>query len=290
MDIKKVRIWETHFETIGKMNNMPYPGEVVREVERKGYSIDCKGRKGFLGSQLQYTLSGEGVFQKNDEVIRMKPGMAFLQNHNDNSNMYYYPEDGVEPWHFIWISFLSPTVEKMVDDITTKYGQVFHIPIESHLVKTLFSYQNPKRRIRFISAFEGAHLVMDILTELGKYTSPGIDTVKTPDRMVLRAQEYIHNNLDKVISIEDVATECGVSREHFSRIFKEQLDESPSAYLIRSRIEQAIRLLISTNLSCKEIASMVGYDNAVSFNRTFKRLVKMTPLELRIAGYSPQIR
>jgi AraC-like DNA-binding protein len=290
MDLRTCRLWEMHFEITGKLESLPYPFEVVREIETKSYYIDCSKRQDHPGAQLSYTLYGEGRFKINDKVIKLLPGMAFLQNHSDKRNAYFYPENGTEPWHFIWISFFSPTVEKMVKEINDNYGQIFHIPRESHLVKTLFSYQNSKRSTRFMSPFEGAHLVMDILTNLGKYVSEDDQHQAIPARLVKRVQEYMHKNIEKVLSIEDIAKECEVSREHLSRVFKEQLGESPATYLVKRRMELACRLLISTNLSCKEIASQAGYENVVSFNRTFKRLVKMTPGEIRSAGYAPQIR
>lgn len=289
MDLTNCRIWQVHFEIVGKLDSLPYPGEIVREVQDKSYHIDCKKRLNYGGGQLSYTLSGEGRFKIGDKVIPMLPGMAFLQKHNDARNAYYYPEDGTEPWHFIWISFFSPTVEAMVKDITDNYGQIYHIPQESNLIKTLFDYENPDNLLRFMSPFEGARLVSDILTDLGNYTSPDKSIKKAPTRLIKHAQEYIHNNIEQPISVENVAEECGVSREHLSRVFKEQLGELPSDYITKRRIRQACRFLVSSNLSCKEIAVRVGYDSAVSFNRTFKRITRMTPGEVRSLGYSPQI-
>lgn len=289
MDLRTCRLWQVHFEIVGKLDNLPYPGEIIREVQNKSYYIDSSKRPILGGGQLSYTLSGEGRFKIGDKVITMLPGMAFLQNHNDARNAYYYPENGTEPWHFIWISFWSPCTELIVRDITDAYGQIYHIPQDSNLIKTLFSYEEFDSSLRFMSPFEGARLVMDILTDLGNYTSPEKNTKKAPTRLIKHAQEYIHNNIDKTINIEDVAGECGVSREHLSRVFKEQLSESPSNYLSKRRIRQACSLLVSSKLSCKEIAARVGYDSAVSFNRTFKRVTKMTPGEVRALGYSPQI-
>jgi AraC-like DNA-binding protein len=157
------------------------------------------------------------------------------------------------------------------------------------LVKTLFDYENDHDALRFVSSFEGARLVTDILMDLGNYVLPGENRQRLPVRLVKHAQEYIHNNMDKAINVEDIAAECGVSREHLSRVFREQVDESPLNYLNKRRIRQACRLLVASNLSCKEIALRVGYDSAVSFNRTFKRLTKTTPGEVRALGYSPQI-
>jgi AraC-like DNA-binding protein len=289
MDLNNCRLWQVHFEIAGKLESWPYPGEIVREEQNKSYYIDSAERPGHRGSQLSYTLSGEGCFKIGDKVISMKPGMAFLQNHDDARNAYYYPENGTEPWHFIWISFFSPVVEAMVKNITDAYGQIYHIPREANLIKTLFDYENSGNTLRFMSPFEGARLVTEILTGLGNYTLPEENKRKIPGHLIKHAQEYIHNNMGEAINIEDIAHECGVSREHLSRVFKEQVNESPSNYLTKRRIRQACRMLVSSNLSGKEIANRVGYDSAVSFNRTFKRVTKMTPGEVRRLGYSPQI-
>jgi len=289
MDLKTCRLWQVHFEIIGKLDNLPWPGEIVREEQNKSYRIDSAERTEHSGGQLSYTLSGEGRFKIGDKVISMLPGMAFLQNHDDARNAYYYPENGTEPWHFIWISFFSPTVEAMVKDITDTYGQIYHIPREANLIKTLFDYENSSDTLRFMSPFEGARLVSNILTDLGNYALPEETKKSLPTHLIKHAQEYIHNNMNRTINIEDIARECGVSREHLSRVFKEQVNESPSNYLTKRRIRQACRFLVSSNLSSKEIASRVGYDSAVSFNRTFKRITNKTPGEVRTLGYSPQI-
>ncbi len=289
MNFATCRLWQVHFEIVGKLDDLPYPGELVREQQNKPYHIDCKKRYDHRGGQLSYTLSGEGRFKIGDKVIPMLPGMAFLQKHNDARNAYYYPENGTEPWHFIWISFYSPTVEKMVKTITDNYGQIYHLPQESSLVRTLFDYENDHDSLRFISPFEGARLITDILMDLGNYVLPEENRKRLPVRLIKHAQEYIHNNMYKAMNVEDIAAECGVSREHLSRVFKEQLNESPLNYLNKRRIRHACRLLVSSNLSCKEIAGRVGFDSAVSFNRAFKRLTRLTPGEVRGSGYSPQI-
>lgn len=290
MDRKTCRLWQVHFEVSNPLENLPCPFEIVREVQTKPYYIDCAKREKLRGAQFSYTLSGEGRFKINDKVIPLLPGTAFLQNHFDARNAYYYPENGTEPWHFIWISFFSPAVENMVREITDRYGQIYQLPPESHLIRTLFSYENSESSLRFITPFEGMRLVMNILADLGEYAASEQNRQQTPSRLIRQVKEYMHSNLDKIISIESIAEEYAVSREHLSRLFYAQTGESPSAYLTKRRMEQACRLLISSELSCKEIAAMTGYESAASFSRTFKRLVKMTPGEIRTAGFIPKIR
>jgi hypothetical protein len=139
MNLESCRLWQVHFEIVGKLENLPYPGEIVSEMQNKSYYIDSSKRPAHHGGQLSYTLSGEGRFKIGDKIIPMLPGMAFLQNHNDARNAYYYPESGTEPWRFIWISFSSSSVEKMIKDITDAYGQIYHIPQDSNLIKTLLN-------------------------------------------------------------------------------------------------------------------------------------------------------
>ena len=289
MNLSTCRLWQIHFEIVAKLNSLPCPDEIVREVQGKSYYIDCKERPWHKGGQLSYTLSGEGRFKIGDKVISLLPGIAFLQNHNDARNAYYYPENGTEPWHFIWLSFSSPFAEKMIKDITDNYGQIYHIPRESNLIKALFSYEDTNTSLRFMSPLKGARLVMDILTDLENYIPSRENIQKAPTRLIKYAQEYIHNNINTNINIEDIAAKCEVSREHLSRVFKEQLGESPSNYLTKRRIRQACRLLVASKLSCKEISAKVGYDSASSFNRTFKKITKITPGKVRSLGYSPQI-
>ncbi|MFA7231873.1 MAG: AraC family transcriptional regulator [Victivallaceae bacterium] len=291
LDFAKCRMWEVKFEIPGRIKSLPYPGEVVEEIQScPEYRIECKLRKNFTGCQLSCTLEGEGVFRSGKKEYRLTPGMAFMQNHNDTNTAYYYPKDGSGDWRFLWISFYSPTVEKIVRELVAQYGYIYHIPLDSPLIKKLKSYKNYRDTLQFLSPFEGARMIMDIITGLEPSTAPDKTGLTTQFTLSRQAQEYIFSNLANRIGVEDVAKELQVSREHLSRTFKSQTGETLMNYLIKKRMELACKLLISTNLSCKEIAGRTGYDNPMSFIRAFKKTVRLTPGELRRIGYAPEIR
>lgn len=90
--------------------------------------------------------------------------------------------------------------------------------------------------------------------------------------------------------MERIARDLGVTREHLSRIFRQQFGQPPSEYLMKRKMELACKLLLSANLTCKEIAERIGYENSISFNRAFKNLVKMPPGQLREFGCVPETR
>lgn len=284
------RVWEVNFEIPARIPSLPYPAIVVEEKQLvPEYNVQGKDRKNMTGCQLSCTLGGEGIFRYKKQEYRLTPGMAFLQNHNDVNTAYYYPSDGKQPWNFIWFAFFSKTAESIVREMVSHYGYIYRLPLDSGIIKKLKSYNHYRGTLQILSPLEATKMVMDILTGLDKHIEAKYNA-STQSNLIRRVQEYIFENISNEIGVEQIAQNIGISREHLSRIFRQQLNESPSRYLIKRKIELACKLLISTNLTCKEIAERIGYENSVSFNRAFKSLVRMPPGQLREWGYVPEIR
>jgi AraC-like DNA-binding protein len=91
------------------------------------------------------------------------------------------------------------------------------------------------------------------------------------------ALEYIHNNLETGMSLQEVADAAGLSVGHFAHLFKACLGETPHQYVIRQRVERARRLLEQGDLSLAEVALAVGFYDQAHFTNNFKRLTGMTP-------------
>jgi len=65
------------------------------------------------------------------------------------------------------------------------------------------------------------------------------------------------------------------------RLFRSQVEKSPSAYITEARLETATRLLCDTELSVAEIGLLVGYSDVTAFRMAFKRRLRRTPQEFR---------
>ncbi|MEO1146351.1 MAG: AraC family transcriptional regulator [Cyanobacteria bacterium J06638_22] len=89
--------------------------------------------------------------------------------------------------------------------------------------------------------------------------------------------EYIQTNLDRKISLSELAEIVQLSPCHFSHLFKGSTGISPHQYLIRCRIERAKHLLMLNNASIASVAQTVGFASQGHFTYHFKRLVGMTP-------------
>lgn len=94
---------------------------------------------------------------------------------------------------------------------------------------------------------------------------------------IRRALDYIEDSYDLRISLAELASTAGLSRFHFSRLFKQQIGISPAHYLEKARIEKAKRLLRSREFSVADVAQQVGFADQSHFTRRFKRHVGLTP-------------
>ena len=98
---------------------------------------------------------------------------------------------------------------------------------------------------------------------------------------VEKARLYIQEHYCEKLTLELVASKMYISPELLSRNFKKRTGYSFVDYIIMLRINKAKKLLLSSYLHIKDIASQVGYDDHTYFCKVFKRETQMTPLEYR---------
>jgi transcriptional regulator GlxA family with amidase domain len=99
------------------------------------------------------------------------------------------------------------------------------------------------------------------------------------------AIHFMNSNLERPISLTEMAAIARLSPSHLSHLFKTQTGFSPGEYLRRLRMEKASHLLATTLLSIKEIMAVVGYNNRSNFLRHFRRYYGAAPSEYRQRNY-----
>jgi len=102
-------------------------------------------------------------------------------------------------------------------------------------------------------------------------------------RAVSEAVRFIHENYARDVSLNDIAEAVHLSPFHAARLFKQALGVSPHQYVIQVRVNSARSLLSagSGEQSLAEVASAVGFADQSHLTRHFKRLLGITPKQLR---------
>lgn len=96
-----------------------------------------------------------------------------------------------------------------------------------------------------------------------------------------RSKELLLANPRGDIGLEQLATECGLSRAHFARCFKVTTGKSPISWLLNQRLNRAMALLADTNMTLTDIANLTGFADQSHFSRVFSRHVRTAPSEWR---------
>ena len=103
----------------------------------------------------------------------------------------------------------------------------------------------------------------------------------TKSRRIAKVCEYIDQNLDKDLSLAEVAALVNMSESAFSHFFKKRTGLSYINYVNNQRIARACTLLSDTTLSASEICYDCGFNNKSNFIRIFRKKKNMTPIEYR---------
>jgi len=110
---------------------------------------------------------------------------------------------------------------------------------------------------------------------------------KVESRIVVLAKRAIHERFaDPEFSLEAASTRAGVSKNHLSFEFSRETGETFTEYVARVRIDEAKRLLATTQMLVYEVGARVGYPSVEHFSRVFKKLAGVSPVKFR-AGFHP---
>ncbi|WP_199617590.1 helix-turn-helix domain-containing protein [Paenibacillus alkalitolerans] len=96
-----------------------------------------------------------------------------------------------------------------------------------------------------------------------------------------RAKNYIQQRFTEDISLEEVAEYVHLNPHYLSKIFKQQFGETFIDFVTRLRIEKAISLMSTGQMSLKEVCFEAGYKDPNYFSRVFKKITGVTPTEYR---------
>jgi AraC-like DNA-binding protein len=217
--------------------------------------------------ELILNLHGrENIFQAGQYVI-FRPGCATRYSKSDHNDMTYY-----------WIHFTGSEVPEVLADCgiqtETRYDAGVSQPLidDFHRLFDNFLYRDP-----YLQPAAAALLVL-ILVRLRRRAEGQLkkSTDVTPER-IGRSLAYIHKNYSKAITVRELAELEHLSASRYSALFRACMGQSPQSFIIDMRLRMAIELLQRTDLTVKQVAHTVGYDDQLYFSRLFRSRKGVAP-------------
>lgn len=245
------------------------------------YSFGPATRNHYL---FHYVLSGTGRLMANDSrgishEYQIRSGEGFMIFPRQINT---YIADTKLPWEYVWIEFDGMRAREIIETA----GLSPDHPVYHAAYKDL--RENMKDEMLYIAEHHDAppfHLMGHLylfIDYLSRSSSSQIATSgRVRDFYIKEALNYIEQNFQNDISVENIASFCGLNRTYFGRIFKETVGKSPQQFLLSYRMAKAAELLKLTELTINDVGNAVGYPNQLHFSRAFKNVYGVSPREWR---------
>jgi AraC-like DNA-binding protein len=92
-----------------------------------------------------------------------------------------------------------------------------------------------------------------------------------------KSLRYLEENLESKVGVEKLGEIAGLSAHRFSALFREVMGASPHQYILRRRIEKAMRMLTTSEAAVMEIAGQLGFHDQPHFTKLFKSTTGVSP-------------
>lgn len=221
---------------------------------------------------LHMVLEGSGTVKVKDKTYKAKAGdMFFIPPY---VNLCYYPDEN-NVWKYVWFEFLGDLSEvygeKMgfSDDVNVKRCRSFEKNVL--LLEKIFTDRENNKAIGYY----------DVLSVFYKILEGNVR--KTENQSIVDGViDFINCHFARpTLSVPEICDNFNISHSYLCRIFKETVGVTVKNYITKIRVNEACRLLETTDSGVKEVAESVGFSDDIHFMKVFKNITQKTPTEYR---------
>ena len=275
-DLLRINEPSDYYAGVGTAN-LPDPLQVLfflRENKSKlqQHAIQNRSHHRFV---LLFNMGTEGHVHVDDLELPIKPGQALVilpyQFHH-----FSKLKSRRLRWLFCTFELEDPTIleplrNRVLDtnnEVTTLLEQLLEI------------WHAPSSELQTMRLQAGLLCLLLSLRQLGEHSEPGL-LPETEDNLLRTVNRLMTQWRGRTVNIVDVADAMGYSPSRLRSIFKQAAGVTLGAYLKNYRLNRAMALLRTSNLSISEIASEAGFASPQAFSRNFKKEIGATPRSYR---------
>jgi AraC-like DNA-binding protein len=252
-------------------------------VESEGYGSIVAHSHEFV--ELVYVVSGEGENNIGNKRIPVKSGDIFMIADRETRHSLCPIGD---PSSFLIINIIFPYDFYKFNYALLSPEHVFTAEMVPNAKQLVEQIQEEYVAKRWQYEEVTYSLTKVLLTQLfrclptHRAKRKNVSTSrKQVNEYIETAVQYIHQNFEKQIDVDDVAAACGLCKQYLQRLFKRERDTSIVAFIIKYRIEQSCRYLLNTDYPVVKVAQLVGFNDLKYFYSKFKEIVGYTPIQYK---------
>ncbi|MDH6357889.1 helix-turn-helix domain-containing protein [Parabacteroides sp. PF5-9] len=275
------------FNIIEKALNNPLTSELV--IHSMGYFPKAENhyidRENGCGEYLLiYCTKGEGWYRLNGKLYIVPANHFFIL---PAEQAHQYGSSQQAPWSIYWIHFKGQKARYICDMLPgvrlIDMGESSRINDRISFFEELISaleLGNDEHMINYANLSLN-HLLGTFLY-VQSYRDVKLRKKGTQNTFFISlATHYMNENIEKKITLKEIASYFGYSESHFYRLFFKEVKYSPMNYFLHLKIERACQFLIHTDMKINQISFKLGFEDQYYFSRIFTKIVGVSPRKYR---------
>lgn len=257
--------------------------EFSKDYKFSGESHDCW--------ELVYVDKGKIIAMSENTERKMASGDITFHRPNEWHSLF---ADGVNAPSVIIVTFYcsSPAINglvgrvfktgnrerSMLAEIIKEARDAFDTPLSDLVTPKLHRKKNGTFGAEQIIKIDICRLIIALLRE---EISPSAALTKRnlDEGLFGEISDYLAENLDKKLSLEEIARHAGISKTALKQLFREKAECGACEYFTRLKIDRAKTYIRENNYNFTQIAEILGYNSVHYFSAQFKHVVGMSPTE-----------
>ncbi|ANY66248.1 hypothetical protein BBD42_07045 [Paenibacillus sp. BIHB 4019] len=255
---------------------------------------------------IHYVISGSGEFSTGGETYQLSQGQGFLIT---PGAIVHYTANEADPWVYSWVGFDGLHARAFMRRAGLSVSQpIFRAKRtgggRSRSKSESESCESNREDSDCANWFDTSHqelvnahetgcrdilyqsILYRLIGELMECADPALVDAQplranSKETYINEAITYIENNYSQKTTVEQIAHAVGLDRTYLSSLFKQQFDLSLQAFLLQFRMNRAVELLSSKQLSVSDISRSVGYTDPFLFSKMFKKVIGQSPRRTR---------
>ena len=227
---------------------------------------------------MQFCFDGEGFCEHDGKRVRIQSNQYFILPPNVK---HIYGTSVPQGWKVGWIHFLGNSAENFISRLNTRgFGEAHDFNFSRNWAKDFDTVIDAlKLDLSYTNFAYHCCKLWPTMAEL--VFADRLDINKEGSSPVEKAIQYMQENVQNHLSLNEIAEVTNLSVSRFSVIFKEKIGVSPKEYHIGLKIQKACSYLSMTDWTIKEIARELSFDDPYYFSRCFKQRMEVSPLHYR---------
>ena len=224
--------------------------------------------------QLVYITEGQGIFSIANQTYTVSPGSMLLILPGIRHRYKPVYEIG---WHEYWVGFKGDFFSNMIrQDILSNGHPFFDLGLHDNIILTFNNIFDEVRAQRSLYQLKACVGILSLLTEMLTHERRK-EQPNYYQKIVEKAKCLMESNVYGTINLSNISQQIGISTSRLNDIFKTYTSMTPYQFYIHIKIHKAENLLEQENVSVKEVAYRLGFEDQYYFSRLFKNKTGIAP-------------